>query len=289
MLNIKSGAIKSQPDERDYQWHRVAGSSLFDWDKGFDIEHEIGKKLGTIFTTPDKDQNGSYGCGGNAWGYYGGAIESMVTGTFEERSAKFIYAQTFEPNGGGSDGRKNCELVTNQGWGLEKDTPSYENGNPPSEEFMRRIQDITKKARDNASYSKSLVYANVNPDIDIFANAIKANNGLVFGIDGEDNGTWRSEFPLPPKKTVWCHWLYAGKARMINGKKYIGFINSWGENVGNKGWQWIGEDYFKSGHVWPGWTLPFNKANLVAKLKGEQLSLMKQLLNILKEQLAKLI
>lgn len=33
---------------------------------------------------------------------------------------------------------------------------------------------------------------------------------------------------------------------MIDGKKYIGFLNSWGDTVGEKGWQFIGEDYFNS-------------------------------------------
>lgn len=71
--------------------------------------------------------------------------------------------------------------------------------------------------------------------------------------------------------------------------KLLGFKNSWGDSVGDNGVQWIGEDYFNSYHVWPAWTLVFNKANLVAKLKGDQLSIMTQLLNLLKEQLAKFL
>lgn len=45
---------------------------------------------------------------------------------------------------------------------------------------------------------------------------------------------------------------------MIKGKKYIGFINSWGKRTGNDGWQWIGEDYFQNGNVWYGWTLAWD-------------------------------
>lgn len=31
--------------------------------------------------------------------------------------------------------------------------------------------------------------------------------------------------------------------------KLLGILNSWGENVGVKGWQFLQEDYFTSGHV----------------------------------------
>lgn len=277
-----TGAIKDVPDERDYKWSRVAGASLFDWDKGFDVEKELGIKLKT------KDQGRAGSCGGQAWSYYGAVIEAQATKTMEERSAKFIYSQTVVPPAG-SNGRPNCEICINQGWALESDCPSYENGKPPSEEFMQRVQDITAKARNNATYSKALVYANVNPNIDLIANAVQANYGCVIGIEGQDNGTWLSTYPKPPMKTEWAHWLYVGGAVKLNGKKYLKVKNSWGDSIGANGWQFIGEDYFEAHKVWPGWTLVFNKANLVAKLKGEQLSLMKQLLNVLKEQLAKLL
>ena len=80
-------------------------------------------------------------------------------------------------------------------------------------------------------------------------------------------GTWLSPFPKPPAKRVWGHWLYAGKAKLIDGKKYIGVLNSWGIDTGEKGWQWIGEDYFKSGHVWYGWTQVFDPSSIDAGFK----------------------
>ena len=287
-MQTYTGALKDIEDGRDYQWSRIPGASVFDWDKGFDIEVELKKRLGDAnFRIFSKDQHQSLSCGGQAWSYYMAVIEAITTGTYEERSAKFFYSQTFAP-GGGSNGRPLCDIAVNQGSALESDCPSYYYGTT-DEPFMTRPQDITVKARNTAGYSKALVYANVMPDIDLMANACKANNGLIIALEGEDNGTWLSLYPKPPVNTKWAHWLYIGKAIMINGKKYLAVKNSWGDSVGASGWQYIGEDYFKAHKIWNGWTMPFNKANLVAKLKGDQLSLLQQVINMLKEQLAKLM
>ena len=246
---MNTGAIKDIRDERDFQYKDVARASQpFDWGVGFDIEDKVGK-------IPSKDQNGSFSCGGQDWSYYVGVLEALHTNSYEDRSAKFIYAQTFYPSGG-STGRDNCDVCIKQGVPLEALCPSYENGNPPSESFMTRPQDITEEARKNAKLSRSLSYANVAPNIDLMAQAIRDNGGISIGIQGEDNGTWRSEFPKAAKNWQWAHWLYAGKAKMIKGKKYIGVKNSWG-NVGKDGWQWIGEDHFKTNNVWYGWTMVF--------------------------------
>lgn len=128
---------------------------------------------------------------------------------------------------------------------------------------------ITAAARFDAKSSRLLSYANVNTDIDIVAQAIRENKGVVLGITGVNNGTWESNMPKPPTNSApsarWYHWVYAGKAKVINGKKYIGILNSWG-NVGDKGWQWLSEDYFKTilsdAHgataIWSAWTHVFN-------------------------------
>jgi len=245
-----TGAIPDAPDNRDYQYANVAMAfPPFDWSMGYDIEQVIGKKL-TI-----KDQNGSSSCGGQAWSYYGQALDIDN----EEKSAKFIYSQTFVGKGG-SAGRTNCDLVIKKGWGDENLTPSYINGMPQGEDFYERPQDITLEAFAHALNDKGLSYAMVNLNIDEVAQAISNNKGCVIGIYGTNNGTWRTKFPLPPVKInsdCWAHWLYCGKALMINGKKYIGFANSWGNSVGEYGWQYISEDYFKGG-VWSCWTMVYN-------------------------------
>ncbi len=97
------GAIASPDDERDYQWSEIgANAALFDWDTGYDVEQELGYKLAP------KDQGASSSCGGQAWSMYAAVLEALATSSFEERSAKYIYAQTCVA-GGGSAGRSNAD------------------------------------------------------------------------------------------------------------------------------------------------------------------------------------
>jgi hypothetical protein len=245
--NFNPGGVKDRIDLRDYQWKEVGfGSAPFDWDKGFDIESELLQKI------PVKDQNGSFSCGGQAWATYASVLEASFTGTLEERSAKYIYAQTYAP-AGGSYGRDNADLFVKQGVSRETLVPSYEKGLPPSEAFMTRGQDITEEARIDAKSDKSFSYANVTPNIDSVAQAIRDNNGLILGVDGQNNGTWTSSFPKPPSTTEWRHWIYAGKAKVIDGTKYIGALNSWGDQVGDGGWQWLSQDFFPNA-IFGAWT-----------------------------------
>lgn len=229
-----TGGHRDTIDKRDLKFQDVASFTLpFDWSVGYDVETVIAERIGIPnWKMPTKDQ---------------------------KRSAKYIYAQTFVSPGGGSRGRDNCEIITKQGCARELLTPSYNGGLPPNEAFMTILSDISQDARNDALGARGLTYLNVNPEIDLFAQAIRDNHGLVMGISGQNNGTWNTTFPKPPASLsgAWGHWLYAGKAKMINGKKYIGVKNSWG-NVGEDGWQWIGEDYFNVANaVWYGWTIAF--------------------------------
>jgi len=248
-----TGAVRDTYDPRDYQWSEIAfGSAPFNWVNGFDIEEKVGK-------LQPKNQNGSGSCGGQAWSMYSAVLEALATGSFEERSAKFIYSQTAVP-GGGSAGRTNSELCKKQGVCFESLCPSYENGNPPSEAFITK-KDITPEAIENAKKNKERSYAIVMSDIDAIAQAVEQNGGCVIGVSGENNGTWLTPFPKPPVHEAWRHWVYVGKAKIINGKKMIGFINSWGKDCGENGWQWIGEDYFKALKglaVWSAWTMVYD-------------------------------
>jgi hypothetical protein len=262
------GAIKDTPDERDWQWGREVGdaSAPFDWEKGFDIEQELKAVLSDpAFIIKAKDQNGSFSCGGQAWSYYAAVLSAFFRKQYQEKSAKFIYSQTFVGTGG-SGGRENCNIGIKQGWAAEALVPSYENGNPPNEAFMERPQDISQAARDEASVDKALGYANVAVSIDLIAQAMRDCHGLVIGLTGTNNYTWRSAFPLPPKagEAPWYHWLYVGKAKLINGVKYIAVLNSWNEKTGELGWQWISESYVTNtvplygASIWSVWTHIYN-------------------------------
>lgn len=250
-IQFGKGAHKDLFDKRDYQWSEIGfGLAPYDWSKNYDIETLLGVKL------PIKNQNGSYSCGGQAWATYASVLEAMDDKTFEERSAKYIYAQTFAP-GGGTFGKDNCDLFVKQGVARETLCTSYNNGQAPDETFITKISDITTEARIDAQRDRAFSYANVGNSIDTVAQALEVNKGLIIGVWGENNGTWLSSFPKAPVNKEWAHWVYAGKIRTYNGIKQIGILNSWGDTVGEKGWQWLGEDYFPVG-IFQVWTQVFN-------------------------------
>lgn len=242
--NFNPGGIADPYDSRDYELSDVASAPVpFDWKKGFDIEKELGKKI-TV-----KDQEDTSSCGGQAWSYYAEVLEALATGSYEERSAKFVYAQTAVPTGG-STGRDNAIIFKKQGVCCESLLSSY----PATEANLTRKSDITDKMRENAKLSISNSYARPGNDIESIAMAIRDHKGVIFLIAGQNNGTWLSAFPKPPVVEQWRHWVYVGKAKIINEKKHIGFINSWGDKIGEKGWQWVTEDYFSGTKIRDAWT-----------------------------------
>lgn len=255
--NFNPGGIIDRMDNRDFQYKEIAGAVIpFDWNKGYDIEQKLSTELSTPnFRLKVKDQNGSFSCGGQAWAYYAEVLEAITTKSYEPRSAKYLYSQTCVPNGG-SRGRDNADIFVNQGICKESILSSYENGQPPKEPFMQRSGDVSDIARIDAKLTRATAYAQAGLSIESVAIALRDNYGVVLGVDGQNNGTWSSAFPKPPTTTEWRHWVYAGKAKMINGIKYIGILNSWGSTVGDKGWQWLSEDYFM-GHVFSSWTHVF--------------------------------
>lgn len=249
--NFDPGGIRDRVDNRDFLYSEVGfGTETFDWNTPYDVETELNIKL------PVKNQGQSFSCGGQAWSTYIGILEALATQTFEERSAKFVYSQVYVP-GGGARGRDCADVCVNQGVAREAALSSYQNGQIPSETFMERSGDITTEVRQDATSSKLLSYAQVGNNINDIARAMKLNHGLVLGITGSNNGTWNSEFPKPPipGDATWNHWIYFGKAKMINGVKNIACLNSWGDKIGNKGWQWISEAYMP--YVFSAWTHVF--------------------------------
>lgn len=219
----------------------VADSPIFDWERGFDIRKKLGRELSS------KNQGSSGSCGGQAVGYLTEAILDS-----QEASARSVYNKCFYPNGGGSTETGLMNTVINIGVDRETDTVSYENGNPPSEDFMRTPDS-------NPSFIRGLRPVYIEVDFDSMATAILQNNGIIIGIAGQDNGTWLSPEPKPPTNRSWNHWVYAGFAGMRNGKKCIGFKNSWGPTVGENGWQYIYEDY--EPYLFCAWSMVYNNKN----------------------------
>ena len=215
----------------------VADSPVFDWVKGFDIRDTVDLSL--------KDQNGSGSCGGQATAY----LTEAIFGT--EMSARSIYNKCFVPNGGGSSAQGLMNTIINIGVDKESVTTSYDNGKPPTEEFVRRPDSNPSAIRGTRP-----VYIKI--DFDKIAIATLQCKGMILGVAGQNNGTWFTSSPVPPTKAEWWHWVYVGYAGMRDGKKCLGFKNSWGA-IGeeNSGWQYIYEDYLP--HIFSAWSLLYSK------------------------------
>lgn len=277
---FKSGLQPDIPDTRDYQYSDVATSTPpFNWIEGYDIEEELGFKL------PVKDQGTSSSCPAQTLATYSSVLEYFLSGTFEERSAKFLYSQTYLPNGGARFADV-AQVLKRQGCAREAFFPSYnKDGIPLDEQTYREASKlITPAIRNDAKASQAISYYYVDNKIDLVAQAIRNNKGALLGVVGDNNGTWRSEFPKPPKRHEWQHAVYAGKARIMNGKKWIGILNSWGKECGREGWQWIGEDYF---NTFLNSRAVFNTITLMNKKIDEKDNLLRTLLLTLIERLQK--
>ena len=232
--NLGKGCIPDIPDKNDFIIEEILGSpTLFDWEKGFDIEDKVGKiKI--------EAQGTSSSCVGCAWSYYLQVLEIIENKKFTDLSHKDIYSRIFQPQGGASL-RDGAKIAVNRGVAKEVSNLSYEKEQPPSEAFMREIINGLEK---EAEQFKSKSYATTtHNNIDFFASYIRDHHGLISGVMGDNIG-WRNEFVKPPEHLDWGHALYFGKAKTINGKKYLGFCNSWGTKWGDKGWGWLGQDYF---------------------------------------------
>lgn len=211
----------------------------FDWNKGYDIEEDLGLKI------PIKTQGSSSSCVAQAWAYYAGILDAFEIKTYREQSARWIYSQIYHPDGGAFI-RDGGQILINQGI-----VPSALFPDKLTEEEMRIKDDATKDLKNIAKVYLKDSYVSIEEfyTIDTFAEILKERKGFVGGVfDGFDS-SWRSAFPKPSGNTNMGHCLYFGKAKLINGKKYLGVCNSWGDQIGDKGWQWLGIEWFNSGRI----------------------------------------
>lgn len=244
---IGTGAIPREWDKRNIIYSEMlAGAEALDWERGFDLSELIPLKV--------EHQGSSSSCVGQAWSKYAEVLEYMENKQFKDLSARFIYSRIYEPQGGAYI-YKGAKVLNEIGVASENTVSSYENGNPPSEDFMR-VLDNSEAVLNEAKIYRAKFHAYVDFNIDSFALAIKQQHGLVTGFRGSYEGV-ATPFIRPPlsNEQQWGHAVYCVGAKLIEGKKYIKFINSWGEKWGDKGMGYLGEDYFASGMLFNAITL----------------------------------
>lgn len=251
-----TGFVHREPEPTDRVF-QAGASEPVDWQRGYDIRDELKKKLGSSFRMPINNQYQQLSCVGQAWSKYAGVLKVMKdpNPNWVEFSSRDPYSHIYLPQGGAYIIQGGL-FIRNRGILPYEQLPSHWSGKPNipgTEEVMRdRGLEGGKESGDNANPNiydslRQLVKGgsveDVAYDIDSIAKAIRDNHGCVIGVYGENNGTWFSKFPRVGAMS-WGHALYAMGFIYINGKKYIIVANSWGNGVGEGGYQFLGEEWF---------------------------------------------
>jgi len=249
-LNFNPGAFPDRPDNRDRRVEAVCTAPVVDWEKGYNVETSLGINL-TV-----EDQNGSSSCVGQAFGKYTEVINYVETKVLVNHSPKSIYEQIYLP-GGGAYLRDGAKTPVNGGVALESWVPSYINGQPPTEEYMRKPL-ITDDIRDKMKVYQAKEYRTVGTNnVDLIAWTIENNHGAVSGAYGDNEG-WKDWIVKPPKSGVgaWGHAIYYFGFGLDERRKYFDFINSWGTSWGKlgKGRMYF-EEYDMPNNTFGFWTL----------------------------------
>lgn len=246
------------------EFYGVAGRDGWGVTRYREIVKECKDKAIQPFKIPIKNQGASSSCTGQALSYYLSVLNMIETGKWVEISARDIYAYIAVAGGGGYL-RDALKLACDRGIATEELVPCYHRQtvnnrefiDPYSEtEYLVKPEETNEiKAIRRALQSKSFKLVTDTVGMDQMAWAMLMNFGVYFAVDGENNGTWSSEYPQPPTKRVWGHALFGGSAKLDkSGSPDIGFPNSWG-TVGVAGWQKLKQNYYTAGAVNSPWTL----------------------------------
>jgi hypothetical protein len=146
----------------------------------------------------------------------------------------------------------------------------------------------TNESIQDASTAKSnaIKYCSVRIIADEIAKAVRDNYAVIMTFGASDNGTMRSRCPVPSAKETWAHFILIGKANLYNGVKGFEVLNSWGEDVGEKGWQIFKEEWLP--HM-SGVYAVYNPRNpSICPVEQQKITLIEQTLNLLWQLLSKL-
>jgi len=222
---------------------------------------------------PVKDQGTSGSCGGQAWA---GALEAakfIREGEPVQLSAKDIYSHCFiAPEG--SQESDLINYVENHGVALESDIPSYDNGQPPTEQFMETIQERTD-VQDTDALNQIVIssYTFNGNDINQVKQAI--DTGVTVCAFYGNNACWQTGNGVVEVPSLdqldWGHWVFLTK--YDDTKQLVTVKNSWSDKAGDAGYFYLPYSYFTGGRVMGEWTL-------ILGYVGEYISLLEKIINV---------
>ena len=235
--------------------------------------------------TPVKNQGSSLSCGGQAVSKYIQILTFLRDGLVDELSAKDVY-QPVRMQGGGSAARDLIKRVMNSGVALEKDIPSYDNGQPPAEQFMATPMPRTPDAQQRAMQhwiKNYMTYDSTDPEQ--VKQAIYQGSGAFIAVVG-NNPCWTTPdgiIQVPAQGTTnWGHFFVLTGWKLINSQLYFEFVNSW-NGWGDHGYGYLPAQYLIQGFGYNEWTLveaPAQLYNILTLL----IMYLKNLIDLLKGQ-----
>ncbi len=230
--NLPKGAVRDPADKRDFKIATLGALPPVEWNVPYSVPEPA-----------NDDQGSSDACVSYSCSYY---HENMKPKRFSRRDLFSRIALSY-----GAYIRDGILAIKKQGQATKDEVPDPANPTPKN---MRDKTGVTlDKELDDQEANGWVIESN---DIDTCAAAIKLYGGVVFGVDGTNEG-WQDLLnprpPAPTDQTLWGHALYAKGYHLHNGIKCIIAKSSWCNTGVTE--HHIKENYFKSNHTFNPWTL----------------------------------
>jgi hypothetical protein len=244
---LPKGALPDTPDSRDFE--APLGAVQVDWTQEFRLPEP-----------PDEDQDSSDCCVAEAWSYYHWQLKG------KKFSRRDLFCRIALPYGAYI--RDGGLAIVKEGQATREEVKDPEPQTPAN---MRDSRGTKPEFRTDDKMINSFVLP--QQDINGVAWGIKEYKGVVFGVNGNNDGWKDMKYPKPPVagEPIWGHALYAmGYHTCIDGQKCIIAKSSWCKTVKE---HHIRENYFFTGNTFNAWTLipketlPVNQTKVVLSSK----------------------
>lgn len=207
----------------------------------------IEKSLATGFDSyPKKNQRSTSSCTTQALAKQLSVDELSENGAYRELAARSIYPYVVLP-GGGSNAITATRLAIKQGMTLESLLPPAltEPGMITDTDYIKDAKIIAQVYAPDSEIECATDFETIASIFQTFkSQGIK--KVITASVIGRNNGTWNSAFPKPPLSTdqgLWYHRVSITDFGLISGKKFLAIDNSWGDDIGNHGQQFLDESY----------------------------------------------
>ena len=232
--NFGKGALKTpEPVKRDHFRLAAEPPRVIDFEKGYAVENG--------FIVPQRDQDGSLSCTGQATSYYTVANHKIENGEDKIWSARYIYSQSFAPEGGAYIW-KAMSIPLKYGLARLDQVPEDN-----STEAIMRDNSLNFGLTLEAKADKYAQLEN-NRDINYLAGIVEDYNGFVTGFNGRNDMFDSKGVANIPATIDWGHAIWVcGYCKLLDGRKALKFKNSWTALWGDNGYGYFPEEFVKNG------------------------------------------